>query len=123
MKSIINYYLLIFLPMITIAILTTKHLINSSTFVGLLLIYALIYHPLISGLRLIAWNKITKQQLWYSFVPGGIGNIFLSCFLMLKVKYFKLYFKNVILNSLTGKKKENFNAYPLFGYSQPRRRL
>jgi hypothetical protein len=31
--------------------------------------YAFIYHPLISGLRLVATNKIPRSKLWLTFIP------------------------------------------------------
>ena len=70
MKNIINFYAAIAAPLSTLVLLAADHLINSISFVLLLMIYAFIYHPLISGLRLIITNKISKNQLWYSFIPG-----------------------------------------------------
>ena len=70
MKNIINFYALIIAPLTPIVILAAGHLINTYTFAILLLVYALIYHPLISGLRLIATNKIAKNQLLYNLIPG-----------------------------------------------------
>ncbi|MBI1781460.1 MAG: hypothetical protein HYR66_08830 [Sphingobacteriales bacterium] len=69
MKNIINYYAAIFFPITTLVLLTAAGLVSANAFVTLLLIYALIYHPFVSGLRLIANNKINKGELWKNFIP------------------------------------------------------
>jgi hypothetical protein len=69
-KNIINFYALIIAPLSTLLILSKGQLINSYISAVLLLVYALVYHPLISGLRLIATNKIRKDQLFYNLIPG-----------------------------------------------------
>ncbi len=43
--------------------------IGSNIFTLLLAIYALIYHPIISGLRLVALGIISKQDLMKCFIP------------------------------------------------------
>jgi len=80
MKSLINFYVLIFAPISTIALLSADKLLSSQAFVWLLMIYAFIYHPLISGLRLIATNKISKRRLWYNFIPGWNSKYFAFLF-------------------------------------------
>ena len=84
MKSIINYYILIFIPIILLSIFGRNHIIGDNVFVFLLFFYALIYHPFISGLRLLAGNKITKRQLWRTFIPGWNSKYF--SFLFFDVK-------------------------------------
>jgi hypothetical protein len=69
MKNLINFYLYIFAPLSTLILLAKANLIGSAGFVWLLAIYCLIYHPVISGLRLIATNKISKKQLILNFIP------------------------------------------------------
>ncbi len=69
MKNLINFYALIIFPLSTLGLLTADKLIGAKPFTLLLAIYCLLYHPLICGLRLIATNKITKQQLFYNFIP------------------------------------------------------
>ena len=70
MKNIYNFYALIFLPFIAILLLGKYDIIGNYAFGCLLMFYCLIYHPLISGLRLIASHRIAKNQLWYNFIPG-----------------------------------------------------
>ena len=70
MKSILNYYIFITIPFCLIILLSLNKIISNKEFVILLFIYGLIYHPLISGLRLIESNKISKNQFWKNFIPG-----------------------------------------------------
>jgi hypothetical protein len=35
----------------------------------LLLAYIIVYHPLISGLRLLQTHKISKRDFWKNFIP------------------------------------------------------
>jgi hypothetical protein len=86
MKNIINFYALIIAPLGAIVLLAADNLISSYLFVSLLLVYSLVYHPYISGLRLIASNKITKKQLWYNFIPTW------------NWKYFSFLFFNAEIN-------------------------
>lgn len=69
MKNLINFYLYIFAPLSTLILLAKTDLLSSTEFVWLLMIYCLLYHPLISGLRLVATHKISKKQLPLSFIP------------------------------------------------------
>lgn len=80
MRNIINYYAAIFAPISTIVLFANAKLISSNAFVLLLMIYAFIYHPYISGLRLIAANKIEKNQLLFSFIPGWNWKFFAFLF-------------------------------------------
>ena len=70
MKNIINFYMSIFAPIGTIVILGEGRLLNANAFVALLFVYVFIYHPYISGLRLVANDKIKKTELWKNFIPG-----------------------------------------------------
>ena len=69
MKSIITYYLLIFLPLIAFAIIIRMKTVSANYIMAGLLVYALIYHPLVSGLRLLANNKIRRSEFLLSFIP------------------------------------------------------
>ena len=69
MKNIINFYVYIFAPLSTIVLLASAKLLTNFAFFWLIMIYALIYHPYVSGLRLVATNKIEKSQIWYNFIP------------------------------------------------------
>ena len=64
-----SFYCLLFIPFLLIVTLNYLHLVSSNFFVYSLLVYALIYHPLISGIRLINCNKINKNQFWLNFIP------------------------------------------------------
>jgi hypothetical protein len=70
MKSVINYWVYIFSPMIGLMLLGMNHLLSSTVFVLSLMIYCAIYHPLISGLRLVALGIIRKNDLLKAFIPG-----------------------------------------------------
>jgi hypothetical protein len=83
MKNIIKFYNFIFTPMIAMVLMVKIGLIGSVVFVILLGIYCLFYHPLISGLRLIALGKIRKDELIKAFIPGYYN-----------FKYFPLLFFN-----------------------------
>ena len=82
MKSIINYYVAIFLPLISIVLLTVNGLMGNNIFILLLIIYAFVYHPFISGLRLISLEAIKKSEFVWNFIPGW------------NLKYFSLLFFN-----------------------------
>jgi hypothetical protein len=69
MKKIYLFYLLIFLPLIMIVLAAKYHYFLASVFTWSLIVYCLVYHPLISGIRLIENNKIDRSELWLSFVP------------------------------------------------------
>jgi hypothetical protein len=43
--------------------------LSNILFVSLLLTYSIIYHPLVSGLRLVALGVISKSELWKTFIP------------------------------------------------------
>jgi hypothetical protein len=58
-------------------------LIGSVVFVILLGIYCFLYHPFISGLRLIALGIIRKDEFIKAFIPGYYN-----------FKYFSLLFFN-----------------------------
>ena len=83
MKSIINFYAYIFSPIIAMMLLVKNGLMGSDSFVILLAVYCFIYHPLISGLRLIALGKIRRNELIIAFIPGYYN-----------LKYFSLLFFN-----------------------------
>jgi hypothetical protein len=82
LKNIIVFYLLVLVPLILLAIGIMNHFISKGFFFAAIFIYALLYHPLISGLRLLALGKIKKSELWLNFIPFW------------NQKYFKLLFFN-----------------------------
>ena len=69
MKNILNFYIIIFLPFVMLMLFGKYNLVGNYTWVILLLVYCLLYHPRISGLRLLANGIITKKQLLYNFIP------------------------------------------------------
>jgi hypothetical protein len=81
LKNIFIYYLLIVLPLLVLAFGIKSEWISSVTFAIGLLVYALVYHPLISGMRLIALGKIKPSMLGYNFIPFWNGKYFASLFL------------------------------------------
>jgi hypothetical protein len=70
MKNILNFYIIILSPFVILMLFVKFNLIDNYTWAIFLIIYCLVYHPLISGLRLIAANKIKKNELWHCFIPG-----------------------------------------------------
>jgi hypothetical protein len=69
LKNIAYYYLLIVLPLAAIVILARMGEIGSEVFFVAMLTYALIYHPIISGLRLLSAGKIRRSEFKYNFIP------------------------------------------------------
>lgn len=70
LRKLSLYYLMIVLPLLVLAGFTGTDLIDSTTFVIVLMIYSLIYHPVVSGLRLLALKKIKPPMFWACLVPG-----------------------------------------------------
>jgi len=69
MKNIWLFYILLVTPMLTLYFLGKYHLISSTTFTVVLLSYGFIYHPLVSGLRLLALGLIPKEKMWKNWIP------------------------------------------------------
>ena len=70
MKSLLLFYLAILLPLLALVLLSRMHLVGPLFFTISILLYALVYHPFISGLRLIATGKIRKNQFMLNFIPS-----------------------------------------------------
>jgi hypothetical protein len=68
-KNILVYYLLIFIPLGLLALCIKNNLISPVVFAIALQIYAFLYHPYVSGLRLLALNKLEKKDFWRMFIP------------------------------------------------------
>jgi hypothetical protein len=68
-RNILFYYLLLALPLAALIILAKNHEVNSTFFVGGLAVYVFLYHPLISGLRLLNSGKIRRSEFLYNFIP------------------------------------------------------
>lgn len=69
LKNLAFYYLLILLPLATIIVLVKMGAISATIFVVGLIAYALIYHPIVSGLRLVSAGKIGRSEFMYNFIP------------------------------------------------------
>jgi len=70
MKKLVNYYAAIFLPLLGICLIAGNGLMSSLAFTILILFYAFIYHPLVSGIRLYQIGAIRKSQIIMNFIPG-----------------------------------------------------
>jgi hypothetical protein len=82
MKNIITFYLLILIPLALLVFGAKWQYISEKAFFVLLMIYALAYHPFISGLRLVTNKKIPMSSFWLNFVPFW------------NLKYFRFLFFN-----------------------------
>jgi hypothetical protein len=82
MKNILVFYLAVFIPILVLVYCARIHAISSAQFAFGMLSYCLIYHPVISGMRLIQLNKIQVSQFWHTFIPGWNWKFFSSLFLM-----------------------------------------
>lgn len=69
MKNIMVYYLTIIIPLATLVLLMKGGEITSTAFTILILIYGLLYHPYISGRRLIDLAVIEKSNFYKNFIP------------------------------------------------------
>ena len=70
LKKLAVFYAAIFLPIAAISILRRTGIADSQIFVILLSIYAFIYHPIMSGLRLVSIGAIRKSEFVWNFLPG-----------------------------------------------------
>jgi hypothetical protein len=68
-KNILVYYALVFIPLGVLVLGSKNHLISPVIFVICLLVYAFAYHPYVSGLRLLALNKLERKDFWRMFIP------------------------------------------------------
>jgi hypothetical protein len=69
LHNLVVFYAYILTPIVIMMSLTMLQLIDSRTFTIAILGYALVYHPWISGLRLVALAVITPSKLIYNFIP------------------------------------------------------
>lgn len=68
-KNILVYYLLIFIPLGVLISSAKNDLINATIFFIGLQVYVFLYHPYVSGLRLLALKKLEKKDFWRMFIP------------------------------------------------------
>jgi hypothetical protein len=69
LKHILFYYAAIVTPLLTIILLSISSNISTQAFSVAILIYALVYHPGISAMRLIALGVIKRREAVKSFIP------------------------------------------------------
>tara|TARA_R110002020_G_scaffold387546_1_gene598301 strand:+ start:106534 stop:106785 length:252 start_codon:yes stop_codon:yes gene_type:complete len=70
MKNRFVFYSATLAPLIAILILYYKNSITSGLFITLIVIYALVYRPLLDAQRLVAKKIITQKESWRMLVPG-----------------------------------------------------
>jgi hypothetical protein len=87
MRYLINYYAAIFLPLISLYLINLNGLLNSEESAILLLAYALVYHPIVSGVRLVTLGAIKKSEFFLNFIPSW------------NIKHFGLLFFNIKENA------------------------
>jgi hypothetical protein len=69
LKNLWCFYLSIILPFVGLVLLSKYHYIGNSLFVLGLALFIFIYHPLISGLRLVQAGKIKRSEFYRNFIP------------------------------------------------------
>lgn len=75
------FYGLIFLPLAAIISAAKFGFVTSDIFVVSLAVYVFLYHPCISGLRLIYLDKLTRKNFWKMFIPFWGTRYFKASFL------------------------------------------
>lgn len=69
LHKLIIYYVYIFSPILLLMSMSMVHLMDSVTFTVSIFSYGFIYHPWISGKRLVALGVIPPSKLIYNFIP------------------------------------------------------
>ncbi|WP_346237314.1 hypothetical protein ABDK00_011210 [Niabella insulamsoli] len=64
--KLIPYYLLIIVPFVFVF---WSAQLSGSTFVVSMLIYAMIYRPIVDGVRLIHLGLLKRSEIWKMFIP------------------------------------------------------
>ncbi|TXI14388.1 MAG: hypothetical protein E6Q66_06700 [Pedobacter sp.] len=80
LKNISWFYLFIFLPMAILVTLACYNQINPIFFALLMMIYAFIYHPTISRIRLLAIGTIRKKDFTKTYIPFWNSKYFTQLF-------------------------------------------
>ena len=68
MKNLAVYYCLILLPLVYLVMLAFTA--ESNNFAWALLVYALIYRPVIDGYKLMHKGIIKRNRLWVIYLPS-----------------------------------------------------
>ena len=69
MKNIFVFYTLIFAPLVILYFWGFTGKVDAITFSVYLFVYALFYHPFISGMRLLQIGKIKPNEFAKNFIP------------------------------------------------------
>ena len=64
-----SFYVLIMAPMLILALLAKLALLTPMMFVASLLLYAVVYHPTVVGLRLLDKHIIAKHDFVKTYIP------------------------------------------------------
>ncbi len=80
LKSLFFFYIVLFSPFLLLIYFVKTGYINSTFFAISMLTYAIVYHPFISGLRLIQIGKIQKKNFFKNFIPFWRTKYFFSLF-------------------------------------------
>jgi len=81
MKNLFVYYLVILLPLVAIAFLTTANLINSTSFFVLLLSYVFVFRTIVDGKKLADNSVILQKDIWKMIIPGNRAKYFKELYL------------------------------------------
>jgi hypothetical protein len=79
-KNVFLFYVTIGVPLLLLVLLADVHQISPFYFCMFLLLYALVYHPLICGLRLYNSGKIRLEDIKLNFIPFWNRKYFLFLF-------------------------------------------
>jgi len=63
------YYFLILTPLLLLVLFSKNGDISSTFFANAILFYAILYHPLVSGIRLFRLGIISKKDILKSLIP------------------------------------------------------
>lgn len=83
LKKTLVFYLYIILPLLTFSLLLKLDLLSTNIFAFGILLYGLVYHPTIAGIRLIQLNVCNLSNFWLNFIPFW------------NIKYFDILFLGV----------------------------
>jgi len=79
LKSILLFYLSILTPLTLLVVFANS--MSSRLFIISILIYGLVYHPLMCGIRLIQMEKISSKDFFKNFIPFWNKKYFDTLFL------------------------------------------
>lgn len=80
-RNILAYYFFILVPFSLLVLSVKYDLISFMVFLIGIQIYAFLYHPYVSGLRLLALNKLEEKDFWRMFIPFWNTKFYKNLFL------------------------------------------